>query len=111
MNKAAGAGNEIESEQVMGEVFLKMLTKSLEDFLGLPHQRGWECRGSVELSHMAKGDSTGLIWYEDDVSLHDMLLQVHWRHELTSSVTAPKIVIGSSPYVGVDQFYHDAYMR
>jgi len=79
LNKAAGAGNEIESEQIFWVSPIKG-DGSIED--------QWS-------SH---------IWRRGTVP-------VHWRHELTSSVTAPKIVIGSSPYEGVDQFYHDAYMR
>jgi len=83
LNDIAGAGNELESEQLVW-------APAASDAASSP--------GSTREAFCSH------IWRRGTVP-------VHWRHELTSSVTAPKIFISERPYDGVDDFVFECWQR
>ena len=84
LNDVAGAGNELESEQIVW----------------LPSEPG-AASGSAGVQ--GEVFSTYL-WRRGTVP-------VHWRHEMTSTLTAPKMVINENPYVGVADFFAACHAR
>jgi hypothetical protein len=83
LNDIAGAGNELESEQLVWAPAAVAVGEA-----GVISREAF-------LSHL---------WRRGTVP-------VHWRHEFTSSVTNPKIVISERPYDGVDEFFLECFKR
>jgi hypothetical protein len=87
LNEIAGAGNELESEQIVWAPVSEA-----------PGAAAAESGGSDREAFSSH------LWRRGTVP-------VHWRHELTSSVTAPKIVISENAYDGVDDFFLQCHER